>query len=153
MIEKPAQPVDDRKPKPQAAAAIPFGRRKLIELAKNAAALIFRDADAAVPHLDAERVAAATATDHDASADGVANRVGYQIEENAFEEDEIAADEGSARNRPQPQALFSCRRRECHFDTLEQVVNRELRNAGRDYAGVELGNIQERTEQLVHRSY
>src|ERR1700730_940077 len=97
MIEKPAQPVDDRKPKPQAAAAITFGRRKLIELAKNAAALIFRDADAAVPHLDAERVAAATAADHDATADGVANRIGHQIEENTFEQNEVAADEGAAR--------------------------------------------------------
>src|SRR5262249_43384358 len=93
VLEKPTQPVDNCKSKTEP-AAIPFSTWNLIELTENVTALILRNADAAVPDLDVHDAHAATAADRDAAADRVANRVGYQIEEYAFEQNEIAADDG-----------------------------------------------------------
>ena len=88
------------------------------------------------PDLDAKGAATATAADDDASVDSVTNGVGHQIEEYAFERNGIAADEGATRNHPQPQTFFSRSRCERHFDALEQVIHRELRNVGCNHASL-----------------
>ena len=73
---------------------------------------------------------------------GVAHGVGDQIEQDAFEQDEVAADPGATRYDPQPQTVFARRGRERRLDPFEQMIDREFRDAGSEHASVELGDIQ-----------
>src|SRR2546425_2761927 len=100
MVEKTAEPVDDRQPKAETATAVFFGRGELINLAENVLPLILGDADPAVPDFDAQEAGAAAAADHDAAMDSVAHRVRHQIEEDPFEQNEIAANPGTVRDDP-----------------------------------------------------
>src|SRR6516162_1127589 len=107
MIEEPAKPVDDRESKTEAAAAFALGHPRLIELAEDIGSLVLRKADTAVPHFDAHDPSTPPAADHDAAPNGIPDGIGHQIHENPFKQDEIAKDEGAARNNPQAQALFT----------------------------------------------
>src|SRR5215471_146403 len=102
MIQKPAQPVNDRESETEAAAAIPLDRSELVKLAEDIGSLVLRNADTAVPHFDAHDPSTTPAADHDAALDGVPDGVGHLIHENPFEQDEIAKDEGGGRNNAQP---------------------------------------------------
>src|SRR5215510_7881228 len=149
MVEEPAQPLDDRKPEAKPAAPIALGG-KAIEFSKNTALLIVRNADTRVPYLDAQETRAVSTADDHAALSGVAYCVGHEIEQDALKQDEIAADPRAAGDDAQPQRLFARCRHERHLDALEQMINRKIRDAGSKHAGVELGDVQERVEQLVH---
>jgi len=71
VVEKAAQAIHDGEAEAEPGPAR-SGTADLIEFAEDVLPLIFRDADAAVPHFDLQRFAAAAAADHDAAALGIA---------------------------------------------------------------------------------
>ena len=73
-------------------ATIPFApRRKLIEFAEDALLLVGWNARPGVADVNPQLVAATAATDDHAAVRRVAHRVGHQIQQHPFEQDEIAA--------------------------------------------------------------
>src|SRR5262245_66043585 len=108
--------------------------------------LILRDAGSAVIDLDTQRLCApATADDH-LSMLRVAHGIEDQVEQNPFQHDGIAAHPGSARYHPQRELLFERRPRKSRLDPREHASDRKLRNVWSNGAGIELGDIQERSE-------
>src|SRR5262245_48524575 len=79
MIQEAREPVDDRKPQTEAAAAVLFGGSKLIKFTENISLLILRNPDPAVPDFDLEATAAVAAADHDPACGGITHGVGHQI--------------------------------------------------------------------------
>ena len=112
--------------------------------------LILGNANSAVPDFDPQEAATAATADHDSTCRSITNGIRYQIEEDSLEQNDIAADPGAVRYDPQAQILFSCGSSERHLDRLEQLIDREVRDAGSEHAGVEPGYIQKRVEQLIH---
>ena len=150
MIKQAAQAVDDREPKAKAAATVLAGGRELVELTEDIALLILGNADAAVADFESQEAVTAATADHDSADRRITHGIRYQIEEDSLEQNEIAADPGAVRYDPQAQILFSCGSGERHLDPLEQLIDREVRDAGSEHAGIEPGNIQKRVEQLIH---
>src|SRR5258706_12077163 len=109
MLEQPAQAIDDGKAESEAAAACAVGIAELAEFAEDILPLIVGNADAGVPHLDAQRLAAPPAADQDAAAIGITNGVGDEIEEDAPEQDAVALDPVPARQHPQAEPLLARR--------------------------------------------
>src|SRR5215467_8799318 len=132
--------------------AVLFGRRKSVKLSEDIFLLILRNANSGVPHFDAQEVRPAPTADHHATLGRVAQSVGDQIEQDPFEQDEIGTDPSVIGYDPQPQLFLSRRRRKCRPDSLQQLIDWEFRDGRCKDAGVELGNVQERIEQIVHRS-
>ena len=82
---------------------------------------------------------------------GVAHRVGNQVEQDPLEQDEVAAHPGAAGHDPQRQSLFARGFGEGGFDSRRAVARSgNSVRLGREHAGIELGNIQQGVEQLVH---
>src|ERR1044072_2893939 len=116
MAEQPAQPVNDRQPESQPAAAIPLRASDLVELAEDLLLLAFRNAWPAVEHVDAHPAAASPAPDQHPASGGVAHCIGHQVEQDAFEQNEVAANPGAARHNAKGQLLFVSRICECRLD-------------------------------------
>src|SRR5262245_44816103 len=107
MVEKTAQAVDDGKPEPEPSTAVSIGAAKPIELAEDAPPLVLGDAHAGVTDIEPQPVSAAPATNDHAAPVRIAHCVGSQVEQDALEQDDIAADPSLARNNPQTQPLFA----------------------------------------------
>src|SRR5205085_11275833 len=119
MVEQSAQTVDDGKPKAEPGAPITLRFAEAIELAEYLLVLILWNPAAGVPHLDSHRLAAVAAANNQATVRGVAHRIGHQVEQDAFEQDKVAAHPGIARDDSQRQALFPGGAREGGLDSLE----------------------------------
>ena len=76
------------------------------------------------------------AADYDSTSLGVAHGVGDQIEQDAFEQDEVAADPSPTRYHAQSQTVFARSGHEGGLDPFEQVIDREFRDAGSEHASV-----------------
>src|SRR6185437_5968679 len=87
------------------------GAAELAEFTENVLALILGDADAGIPNLDAQGVAAPTAADQHAAAVGIADRVGDEIEEDAAQQETVARDPVFAVQDAQAKALRARRNR------------------------------------------
>src|SRR5262245_14642932 len=131
--------------------AILLDRPEAVKLSENALLLILRNANPGIPDFDTQEIRAATAADDNPTLERVAQSVGHQIEEDPFEQDKVAADPGRVGYDPQAQPSLSRHCRKRHPDPLQQLSDREFRNGWCKNASVELGNIQQRIEQLVHR--
>src|SRR5262249_32641255 len=147
MIKEPAQPIDDGKTEPHGAALSPFRFGNLIELVEDFLLLMLRNSGAAVPYLDVQPAAATTAADDNPSARRVAHRVGHDIEQDAFQQNNVAPYPGAARHHSQSQALLMCSARKRRLEPLQQMADRKLREAGDEHTGIELGNVQKCIEQ------
>src|SRR3712207_231272 len=98
MVEETAQAIDDRKPKAEAAVAIRLRSRQLNELTEYGPLLVLRDSHSAVADIDAQPGAAAATADHHSTLRRVAHGVGDQVQQDAFEQNKVAANPGAARN-------------------------------------------------------
>src|SRR6185369_7927133 len=106
MAEQAAESVNDGKAEPEPRLAIRSRGRQLVEFAKNAVALILRNADAGIANIEAQLHCAAAATHHDTAARRVAHRVAHQVEQDAFKQDRIAAHPRAAWHDAQAEALL-----------------------------------------------
>src|SRR5437588_11512725 len=120
MVEKSARPVDDGKTKAEPGTSITVRFADTVELAEYLLVLVLGNSGSRVPHLDPHRVVTPAATDNQSPVRRVAHRIGHQIEQYPFEQDEVAAHPSTARDGSQRQSLFPCRAREGGFDSLEQ---------------------------------
>src|SRR6516164_3064932 len=149
MVKQPAQPVNNGKPETEAGAPVTLGV-EAIELAEDALLLILRNPRSGIPNLDTQVDTPLAATDDHAATAGVAYGIRNQIENDALQQDEVAAYPGAAGNDPQRQPFFPRGSCEGRIDSVEQFRNRKFSYARSEHAGVELGDVQERVEQLVH---
>ena len=115
--------------------------------------MIHRNAGAGIANIDAQLCGAAAATHHDTAARRVAHCVAHQIEQDAFKQDRIAAHPRAAWHDAQAQALFVRRFGERRFDTVEQSLHGKLGRICLQDAGLKLGHVEQRLEQLVHRRH
>src|SRR6266436_3777111 len=101
MVEQPAQPVNNGKPKTKTGAPAATGCVKAIELAKDVLLLILRNPRSGIPNLDTQVDTPLAATDDHTATAGVAYGIRNQIENEALQQDEVAAYPGAAGNDPQ----------------------------------------------------
>src|SRR5262249_16302576 len=136
VIEQAAEAVDDREPEAETAAPVAIGIRNLVELVEDVLLVILGNTRAGVPHFDPKPLAAPPATDQDASARGVADSIGHEIEHDALEQQAVAAHPRLRRDDPQRQSLVPRRLRERPLDLAEQIRDREIADLGCENAGV-----------------
>src|SRR6266498_2532097 len=103
MVEQPAQPVNNGKPKPKTKTGAPVATRcaKAIELAEDVLLLILRNPRSGIPNLDTQVDTPLAATDDHAATAGVVYCIRNQIENDALQQDEVAAYPGAAGNDAQ----------------------------------------------------
>ena len=151
MIQQERQPPHDRKSQAQAFAAVALEIIDLIELLEHAFAVALRDPAAGVPDLDAQ-AGSATAADQDSAAIGVTHGVGddvAQIRSSSTGSETTKAEQGQrVRRRP----LRCASPANSSQNPFEQRADREGSGVRLDHAGVQLGDVQQRIEQAVHRS-
>ena len=150
VLQHGAQAFDDGQSQPQPGLAAPLRRRNLVELAEDAALLIRRNADPAVAHIDAQRVPDAPAADDDPASRRVAHGVGDEVEQDLLEQDGIAADPRAACNHAQVQALVARSLGERRADAVQHPADGKFGDVGAHGAGIELRDVEQRVEQLVH---
>ena len=139
--------------KAEPGAAIQLPTPDLVEFAENVPLLILRNAGSAIPNVYAQPNAAAAAADHNSALRSVPHRVGYEVQHDSFEQNEIAAHPGTARCDPQAQPLLTRRLRKRRFNPLEQTLDRKLGQVRLKHACVQPRHVQERLEQLIHRAH
>src|SRR6516162_10253186 len=101
MVEQLAQPVNNGKPETKTGAPVVTRCAKAIELAEDVLLLILRNPRSAIPNLDTQVDTPLAATDDHAATASVAYRIRNQIENDALQQDEVAAHPGAAGNDPQ----------------------------------------------------
>ena len=91
------------------------------------------------------------ATDQNAAAAGITDRVGNQIAQDALEQNRIAVD--TQRPRPHPQLQSAAERvgLELLFEARQHRFQSERVHARLDHARVELADVEQRVEQILQR--
>src|SRR5215510_14086209 len=97
MVEQLAQPVNNGKPETKTGTRC----AKAIELAEDVLLLVLRNPRSGIPNFDTQVGTPLAATDDHATNAGVAHRIRNQIENDALQQDEVAAYPGAAGNDPQ----------------------------------------------------
>ena len=85
MVEQPAQPVNNGKPKTKTGAPVATRCVNAIELAEDVLLLILRNPRSGIPNLDTQFDTPLAATDDHAANAGVAYRIRNQIENDALQ--------------------------------------------------------------------
>src|SRR5262249_25146959 len=142
------QSLHDGEPQPQAPRAVPFRVADLVEFLKDQLVLVGGDAATGVPHLDAQP-SAATASNNDASIVGIADRVGYEIAQEALEQDRVAVDRHRARDEAQLDVLALQLGRRLAADPFHKRLNAKRAQVDLNDARVEPRNVEKRREQAV----
>src|SRR6516162_2392957 len=101
MVEQPPQPVNNGKPETKTRAPVAARCVKAIELAEDVLLLILRNPGSGIPNLDTQIDTPLAATDDHAATASVAYRIRNQIENDALQQDEVAAYPGTAGNNAQ----------------------------------------------------
>src|SRR6266853_2928783 len=104
MAEQGAQAVHDGEAEAETALGIASG--EAVEFAEDIAPLVFGNSRPAVPDFDVNRIAAPSATHDDAAGAGVANRIGYEIDDDSLQQDRVAAHPGAARHQLERQSVL-----------------------------------------------
>src|SRR5215472_7260884 len=97
MVEQPAQPVNNGKPETKTRTRC----AKAIELTEDVLLLVLRNPRSGVPNLDTQVDTPLAATDDHAATAGVAYGIRNQIENDALQQDEVAAYPGAVGNDSQ----------------------------------------------------
>ena len=103
------------------------------------------------PHLDAQLIATFAAADQHAAAARIAQRVLNQVENDLLQQDEVTAHPSVARQRPEREFFLPRSAGKSSLGMRQQLRDREHRDVDSGRAGIELGDIKQRAEQLVHR--
>src|SRR5207237_7241183 len=119
----------------------------LVELVEDLGQLGLSDADAAVPHLEADAAAPAPRGDqHAAAGPAVAQPVLHQVAEDALEQLRVAGDDLARGTKAQLQVRLFGLTRKAHLEPPEQVTDGERLDVRLDRAGIELGDVEDRSE-------
>src|SRR5262249_40360755 len=101
MVEQLAQPVNNGKPETKTRAHVATRCAKAIELAEDVLLLVLRNPRSGIPNRHAQTDSPLAATDDQAATGGVAYSIRNQIENDALQQDEVAAYPGTAGNNAQ----------------------------------------------------
>src|SRR6202035_4119948 len=137
MTEQAAEAIDDGKPEAETGAPVAIWFAQAIELAEYLVVLVGRNADAGVPHLDAQLIAALAAADQHAAAARIAQRIVNQVENNLLQQDEIAAHPGVAGQRPERELFLPRRPGEGRLGVRQYLPDRKNRYVDGGRAGIE----------------
>ena len=145
------QPLDDGQAHAEAARAVAAGVADLVELVEHLGQLLFGDADAGVPHLDADGTGPCAGHDHDAAFLRVADGVVDQVAQHALQQVRVAHHDLAAGLEAHAQAQLFGLAGAVHVQHAEQVADGKRLQVGLDHAGVELGDVEHRGERLLQR--
>src|SRR5271156_2716994 len=138
MIQKAAQSIDDRQAKAETRAPIAIRFAEAIELAEYLFMLVGRNSGPGVPYLNAQSVFPAAAADNETTKMRVAHGVRYQIENDPFEQDEVAADPCPTMHDAERQSFFPGSFRKCRLGISQKFLDWEIGDGFGGCAGVEL---------------
>ena len=114
MAQKVRRAFNNVQPQAQATGAVPLGVANLVKLLENLGLVLWRNANAAVPHLNPRPntracvMARCAARQQHRALLCVAHRVGDQVEQDALQQNRVAAHPGGRGANPQAQALLGC---------------------------------------------
>src|SRR5262245_7631470 len=152
MVQETTKALDNGQSQAKATLAFTIRIRAPIELAENVFPLLFGNSEPAIPDFDAQRRVSETAANNDAAVGGVADRIGDEVQQNPFQQDEVAAYRCPAWHDPQGQALLMRRPRKRRLYSVQELAGRKLGEVRAQHVGIELGNVEERIEELIHGS-
>ena len=109
------------------------------------------DAEAGIPYLDAQHVAAAAAADENLAAAGGVQRVRAEVADHLFQPGPIRADHHAAGDGPQRNLPRDRMVGEFVVHTLQQLADRGDSPEGRNGAGLDLVDVEKRVEDARHR--
>jgi len=150
MTEQRRQTLGDVEPEPEALLAPPPDVVDLVELLENPLAMVRGDAGSGVPHLDAQAVADPPATEQHAPDLGIADGVGDEVADDPLEQRPVAGDRDVRMDDAERQALLRGLVAELDLEPLEQPRDLEGGDARHDLAGVELADVEQGAEQVLH---
>ncbi len=150
MAEHAGDLVDDGQTQTEAAILIRSHALAALELLKDFLELVRGDAHAGIPDLDGQALPTPAAAQKHASLGRVANGVGQQVAQDARQQLDIAAHERRARNEIKLQLFGTGNLAKLHGQILEQLADGERRDIRFDHAGIQLGNIDQCAEQVLH---
>src|SRR5215831_20766609 len=117
MAEQSAQAVHDSEA--EAETALGIASSEAVEFAEDIAPLVVGNSRPAVPDFDMHHVTAPSATHDDAAGGGVADRIGYEIDDDSLQQDRVASHPGAARHQLERQPLLVRRFPERALDPVE----------------------------------
>jgi len=109
-----------------------------------------RDAHAAVAYLDAYLVTALAAGDQNAAAGRIADGIAHEVGDDALEQHRVGVRPAACRARLQAQFALFGRRPLLGGNAFENGLKRKRPRIGMEHAGVELGDVEQTVEQVVH---
>src|SRR5262245_28801076 len=111
MAQETTKALDNGQSQAKATSAFVIRIRAPIELAEDIFLLLFGNSGTAIPDFDAQRRVSGTTANDDAAVGGVTDRVGDEVQQNPFQQDEVTAYRRPAWHDPQRQTLLMRRRR------------------------------------------
>ncbi len=142
----------DGEAEPQALGAIALGVGELVILLEYLLLLVRRYAGSSVPDLHPEARASAT-THNNASAIGVACRVGDEVPQDALDQDRIGEGDEPAANAAQVYPLGGGFRGVLAAQAVEQGLDGEGARANLHDPGIEARDVEQGAEQAVGRRH
>ena len=122
-----------------------------MELLEHRFALVLRNAAAGVGDVDADGVAAMPGADQHAAGAGVAQSVGQDILQDAAQQRAVGAHEDIDWAEFQRQALLLRFGKKVRAQRGKQRLQADVADFGLHHAGVELGDVEQRAQQVFHR--
>ena len=123
---------------------------ELVEFLENGLPFVARDADSGIDHVETQEMAAMAAADQDFACLRIAYGVADEVAQHAFEQMAVGAQHGACAHHAQLYADGSRLRLELAMQGCEQRAELEIGNVGLQETGIELGDVHQRGEQMVH---
>ena len=150
MLERQGEAPHDGEAEPETLPAV-LARLAPLELLKDRVAPLLRDARPGVPHLDGPAVGPRAPADQHATAPRVAEPVGDEVLNHAPQEQRVGPHHAPDAEMPELQAAPGRGLRLLLDQRGDEIVDRERLQVRRHHAGVELGEIEQRAQQVLER--
>ena len=150
MAEQVCQALDDGETEAEAFAALARRVVELMEFSENRCEFVFGNADAGVPDLDTQLVAAPPAAEQDLTLTGVFHCVREQVADHLLEQAGIAAHAEAARDHAPAEAMRSRVKAELRPQMIEHCIDREIDHLSADGPSLELVDVEERVQHARH---
>src|SRR6185437_10123382 len=150
MAKQGRQTLHDGETEPEAETALPRGIAELMIFAEDCLKILFRNADAGIPNLDAQLPPLSTAAKQHLSPLCIFQRVRQEIAKHLLEKTRIAMDRKAAPDHAQKKLLRPGMVGEFIPQPLEQVIDRKIGELGVYRPGFELVDVEQRVEHARH---
>ena len=150
MLERQRQAANDGEAESEALPAL-LARLAALELVEDRVAPLLGNAGPGVPDLDGPAPGPRPPADQHPAAPGVAQAVGDQVLHDPPEEQRIGQDPSSRPEMPELQPPLGRAPGLLLDQRADQSVDRKGAEVGGHHAGVELGEIEQRAQQLLER--